>query len=69
MSDQDSPFPGMTPLPQSEIDRRGREQQAQQALDQVPTEMLKVLSQQNSHLAEIKMLLQALLDRLNRPEG
>ncbi len=69
MSDQDSPFPGMKPLPQSEIDRRGREQQAQQALDQVPTEMLKELRQQNTHLADIKMLLQALLDRLNRTEG
>ena len=69
MSDQGGPFPGMTPLTQTEIDGRGREQQAQQALDQVPTEMLKELSQQNTHLADIKMLLQALLDRLNRPEG
>ena len=69
MSDQDSPFPGMKSLPQSEIDRRGREQQVQQALDQVPTEMLKELRQQNTHLAAIKMLLQALLDRLSRTES
>ena len=69
MSDQDSPFLGMTPLPQSEIDERRRKNQAQQTRDQAPVEMLNELRQQNKHLADIKALLQALLDRLNRTEG
>ena len=69
MSNQDSPFPGMTPLSQSEKDERGRKHQAQQTRDQAPVETLNELRQQNKHLADIKALLQALLDRLNRTEG
>ena len=69
MSDQDSPFPGMTPLPQSEIEGRKRERQAQQTRDQAPVEILKEMQQQSKHLADIKELLQVLLDRLSRTEG
>lgn len=64
MSDQSTRGPMGTPLPRSEIDRRNREQIAQ---NELPQALLNEMRTQNKHLAEIKGLLRAVLDRLAPP--
>lgn len=64
MSDQSGRGPIGTPIPQAELDRLRREQNAR---NEWPQALLAEMRAQNKHLAEIKGLLRAVLDRLAPP--